>query len=156
VGIAGLDAALGDAERVLLDSSALIAFHSPHERAHPVADHLLKRIGSSRDPLRGYYSVVSAIELLIRPIRTGQQRFTFMHAFLTQYPNLTDLPMDLTVAVQAANLRATTGISLPDAVVIGSGLLAGCEAIITNDERWKRRLEPLFRTFRWIYLEDHR
>ena len=36
-----------------------------------------------------------------------------------------------------------------------SGLLAGCEAIVTNDERWKRRLEPAFRTFRWVYLADH-
>jgi predicted nucleic acid-binding protein len=141
--------------RALLDSSTLIAFHSPAERAHPVAEHLLERIARPDDPLRGYCSVVSAVELLVRPIRTNQERFTFMHTFLTQFPNLTVLPMDLVVAVQAATLRATTGLPLPDAVVIASGLLAGCEAIVTNDSRWKRRGEALFRQFRWLYLEDY-
>ena len=150
-----LDAVLGGGERILLDSSTLIAFHSPHEHAHSLADHVLRRIASAGDPLRGYYSVISAVELLVRPIRTSQERSTFMHVFLTQYPNLTILPMDLTVAVQAASVRATAGIPLPDAVVVASGLLAGCEAIVTNDERWKKRLEPLFRTFRWIYLGDY-
>jgi hypothetical protein len=33
--------------------------------------------------------------------------------------------------------------------------LAGCQAIVSNDERWKRRLAPMFREFRWIYLGDH-
>lgn len=156
MGVAELDRALGDAERVLLDSSTLIAFHSPHEQAHPLATHLLRRIASEDDLLRGYYSVISAAELLVRPVRVGERQFTFMHTFLTQYPNLTILPMDLTVAVQVATVRATTRLPLPDAAVIASGLLAGCEAIVTNDERWKKALEPSFRMFRWVYLQDYR
>jgi predicted nucleic acid-binding protein len=139
----------------LLDSSVLIAFHSPAERAHALAEHLLARVAADSDRLQGTYSVISAIELLVRPIRTGLERFTFMHAFLTQFPYLTELPVDMVVAVQAANLRAVAGVALPDAVVIASALLAGCEAIITNDERWKRRGEPLFRQFTWVYLDDY-
>ena len=153
--VADLDAALGSAECVLLDSSAFIAFHNPHERAHALAEHLLGRIATGSDPLRGVYSFVSAIELLIRPIRSGPDRFTFMHTFLTQFPHLTGLPVDMIVAVQAANLRATTGLAVPDSVVIACGLLTGCDAIITNDGRWKRRGETLFRQFTWIYLEDY-
>jgi len=152
---AELDAALGSVERVLLDSSVLIAFHSPAELAHPLAEHLLARIAADDDPLHGSYSVISAIELLVRPIRTGLERFTFMHAFLTQFPHLTELSVDMVVAVQAANLRATMGLTLPDAVVVGSALLAGCEASITNDARWKQRGQPLFRQFTWIYLGDY-
>jgi predicted nucleic acid-binding protein len=78
-----------------------------------------------------------------------------MHTFLAQYPHLTVLPVDMVVAVQAATLRATMGVALPDAVVIASGLLAGCEAIVTNDERWRRRGQALFRQIRWLYLEDY-
>jgi predicted nucleic acid-binding protein len=147
-----LDVALGTAERVLLDSSTLIAFHSPHERAHPLAQHLLRRIEDPSDPLRGYFSVMSAMELLIRPIRTGMQEFTFMHTFLSSYPNLTALPMDLTVALQAATVRATTGIRAPDAVIIASALLTGCEAIVCNDQQWIARLRALFPQFSWVYL----
>ena len=148
------DAALGDTERVLFDSSALIAFHSRLEAAHPLAKHVLDRVEEDSDPLRGYYSVLSATELLIRPMRTGVAEFTFMHTFLTTYPNLTLLPVDLTVATQAATLRAISGIRLPDAIVVASGLLAGCEAIVTNDEEWKRKLAGTFRDFKWVYLGD--
>jgi hypothetical protein len=150
-----LDRALGDAERLLLDSSSLVAFHSPHEAANPLAFHLLRRVEDDADPLQGYISVVSVSELLIRPLRMSHQRFTYMHDFLTTYPNLTTLPMDPTVAVQAASLRASMRLSLPDAVVVASGMLSGCEAIVSNDARWKQRGASLFPRFRWIYLSDY-
>jgi predicted nucleic acid-binding protein len=150
-----LDSALGDAERVLLDSSSLMAFHTSSESVHPLAEHLLRRIEMASDPLRGYISTVSVTELLIRPLRTSQEHFTFMHEFLTGFPNLAVLPMDMVVAVQAASLRASMRLALPDAVIVASGLLAGCEAIVTNDARWKQRGAPLFPQFRWIYLGDY-
>jgi predicted nucleic acid-binding protein len=154
--ITELDAALGQVERILLDSSGLIAFHDPSDPTNPLVDHLFRRIENNRDPLRGYYSVISAVEILIRPLRTGTGDFTSMHAFLAGYPNLSGLPVDLTVALQAANVRATTNLRLPDAGVVASALLAGCEAVVTNDQRWRTKLEPLFRQFRWIYLDDYR
>ena len=154
--IVDLDRALGDSGRVLLDTSALIAFHTPAETAHPLARHVLERIGDHADPLRGYYSYLTAAELFIRPIRTSDERFRFMHAFLADFPNLTGLPLDMVVAVQAATLRATLNLPVVDAAVIATGMLAGCEAIVTNDERWKRRGAPLFPQFRWVYLDDFR
>lgn len=63
--------------------------------------------------------------------------------------------MDLDVALQAANLRAIKGLKTADAVIIASGLLAGCEAVVANDRTWTRRLESLFREIRWIYRADH-
>ncbi|MFN8512424.1 MAG: PIN domain-containing protein [Thermomicrobiales bacterium] len=150
-----LDAALGRAERVLIDSSTIIAFHEQLELAHPLALHVLRRIADDHDFLRGYCSVISVSELLIRPIRTSQQAYDYMHRFLTTYPHMTLLSIDLTVSLEAANLRSMTGAQLPDALIVASGLLAGCEAIITNDARWKGRFAPLFRQFNWVYLGDH-
>ena len=155
VGPDQLDADLGAVERVLLDSSNLLAFHSTHEQAHPLAKHLLGRVEHDDDPLQGYLSIVSAPELLVRPIRTGQREFVFMHTFLTNFPHLSILPVDMMVAVQAATLRANTGIRLPDAFIIASGLLAGCEAIVTNDQGWRTKLAALFSQFRWIYLAEY-
>ena len=155
MGPSGLDAALGSVERVLLDTSTLIAFHSPHERVHPLAVHLMGRIHSDDDPLRGYYSAISAAELLVRPIRTGVETFTHMQDFLTGFAHLSILPADLVVAGQAANVRAIARMDLLDAFIVGTGLVCGCEAIVSNDERWRRRLEPLFARFRWIYLGDY-
>ncbi len=150
-----LDKALGQAERVLLDSSAIIAFQNRLEAAHPLAKHLMKRIESSDDPLRGYFSVVSASELLVRPYQVSTADFTFMHAFLTTFPNLIPLPMDLAVASSAATIRAITNLRLPDAILVASGLLSGCEVIISNDENWKRKLQLLFQEFIWLYLGDY-
>jgi predicted nucleic acid-binding protein len=90
--------------------------------------------------------------LLIRPIRAGVADLTFMHAFLRGYPNLRVLPVDLDVSLQAATVRAATRLPLPDAFLIASATLAGCDAIVTNDEAWHQRLRGLFGSFRWIYL----
>lgn len=152
---AGLDQAIADAERVLLDTSALIAFHNEAERVHVLCKHLLGRIERHEDPLQGYYSVISAAELLVRPLRAGPAQQAYMHAFLTSFPNLTILPVDLTVAIQAATVRATANLRLPDAIIVASGLLAGCQVIVSNDEAWRRRLSPLFPQFHWLYLGDY-
>ena len=150
-----LDRALGDAERLLLDSSAVVALHNPHEAAHPLSEHVFRRIEREADPVRGYLSVVSFAEILVRPHRTSQARFTYMHDFVFNFPNLTLLPMDATVAVQAATIRSSMRLPLPDAIVVAAGLLAGCEAIVSNDARWKQRGASLFPQFRWIYLSDY-
>jgi predicted nucleic acid-binding protein len=153
--IVDLERVLGDAERVLLDSSALISYHSPQERTHSLARHVLERIRSVDDPLRGYISAVSVSELLIRPLRTGDAEYTYMHGFLTNFPNLTQLSMDTVVAVEAATLRAVMRLALPDAVVIATGILSNCEVIISNDLQWKQRGAGLFPRFRWVYLGDY-
>jgi predicted nucleic acid-binding protein len=149
---AALDRSIGDAHRILLDTSALIAYHSTSEPTHPLARHLMGRIEEDADPLRGYFSVVSAAELLVRPYRQGAPELTLMHTFLASFPNLTLLPVDLAVATQAATLRAVTGVRMPDAMILASALLSGCEAIVSNDGEWKRRMEPLFGQFNWVYL----
>jgi predicted nucleic acid-binding protein len=155
VSIATLDLALADAQRILLDSSALIAYHSPAESTHSLVKHIMKRIEDGGDCLCGFLSVVTAAEMLVRPLKAGPAQLTFMHTFLKTYPNLTILPVDLEVALQAATLRATTGLPMPDALVIASALLAGCDSIITNDSQWRRRLSPLFKDFRWVCLGSH-
>ena len=57
-----LDLALGDAARVLLDSSALIAFHSTQQQTHALARHILARVQDPHDRLIAYYSAVTAME----------------------------------------------------------------------------------------------
>jgi predicted nucleic acid-binding protein len=153
--IADLDRALGTIERALLDSSTLLAYHAPHKPMHPLARHLIGRIAHDDDPLRGCLSVVSFAEILVRPHRVSHADFTYMHDFVLNFPNLILLPMDATVAVQAATIRASMRLSLPDAMVVAAGLLAGCEAIVSNDARWKQRGAGLFPQFRWIYLSDY-
>ena len=152
--IAGLDRALGDARRVFIDTSTVLAYHSTSELAHPPARHLFERIANDADSLNAYLSMVSVSELLVRPIRVADHRLALMHQFLRTYPNLRLLDADFEIALQAANIRALTRLALPDALIIATAILSACEAIVTNDERWSRRLAPLYPQFRWIYLGE--
>jgi predicted nucleic acid-binding protein len=99
--------------------------------------------------------VISASEILVRPIRASDAAFNAMYQFLTEYPNLSLMPVDLVISIQAATVRLMTGVRLPDALIVATGLLSNCEVIVSNDERWKRQFEPLFPQFRWLYLGDH-
>lgn len=153
--IARLDEALTGAGRALLDTSSLVSFHNRAEVTHELARHILRRIERDDDPMQGLYSVGSAAELLVRLFRASATQVAFLHTFLSSFPNLTVLPVDLTDAIQAATIRAGTNLRLPDAIIVASGMLAGCDAIVTNDEASHRRLAPLFPMFRWLYLADY-
>jgi predicted nucleic acid-binding protein len=152
---ANLDAALRGVDRVLLDSSALIAFFDATEAAHAAAVHLLRRVERNDAGLRGYVSVITATELLVRPFRAADTRGgVSMHRFLLRFPSLQVLDVDIHVAQQAATVRAATRLQLPDCLIVATGLLAGCQAIVSNDARRRARCAPLFPRFRWTYLQD--
>jgi predicted nucleic acid-binding protein len=150
--VVDLDAAIGDARRVFVDTSVCIAFHSADEVAHPLARHLILRIEDDGDPLVGYVSVIAAAEILVRPMRSAGEDLRVMHRFLRDLPHLHIIDVDFEIAHQTASIRALTRLALPDALIVATALMAACEVIITNDEQWSRRLAPLFPRFRWIYL----
>jgi predicted nucleic acid-binding protein len=147
-----LDRAIGDAHRAYIDTSTCIANLSTTEAAYQAARHLFGRIADDSDPLVAYISVVSVTEMLVRPIRSGDSRLDLVTDFLQNFPNLHILNTDFAIAIQAANIRAVARLALPDALLVGTAIMAACEVIVTNDERWARRLAPLYPQFRWVYL----
>jgi predicted nucleic acid-binding protein len=155
VGAESLDRGLGERSRALIDSSAIIAYHSSADPAHELARHIFGRVESEDDRLSAYFCAASATELLVRPIRSGQEASRLMTSWLREFPHLLALDVTLDVALQAATLRAVSGLKTPDALIIASGMLAGCEVFITNDKRSRDRLQPLFSEFAWVYLSDY-
>jgi len=134
------------------DDRTVVLVRKPRKWAEEMAGLLFRRIEDPAGPVHGYCSVVSAAELLVRPIRAGSAQMTNIHEFLTSYPNFTALPVDLIVAVQAANVRAATNLGVPDSIIVASALLAGCDAVVSNDARWIRRCAPLYPRFQWVHL----
>jgi hypothetical protein len=51
--------------------------------------------------------------------------------------------------------KAAWYIDLGRASVAPSVLLAGRQAIVTNDDAWQRRQAPLYPQYCWIYLADY-
>ena len=62
-------------------------------------------------------------------------------------------PADLDAALKDVHRVLLDSSTL--AVIVASGLLAGCEAIVCSDQQWVGRLGTLFPQFRWIYLGRH-
>jgi predicted nucleic acid-binding protein len=64
-------------------------------------------------------------------------------SFSAAAPIFHTLPISAMVAEDAARIRATYGLRLPDAIQMAFALDAGCEAIICNDQSMRRVTELL-------------
>ena len=131
----GLVETLRPYRRAGLDTSVLIYVMEKHPTFGPLAQIILDAMAAGS--LEAVVSEISVIETLVMPykkqdIATAQQYITFFD----MCSNLEVFPVDRAVAQRAAQLRATTKLKTPDAIVVANSLLHGAEAVITNDGRW--------------------
>jgi predicted nucleic acid-binding protein len=149
-----LERALPEADRILLDTTALAAYLDASEATHPVARHILDEfVASRRNP--AVISMITAMEILVRPLRMTPPGHHTVLAFIRNQPHLAAVPVDLQVAQDAAFLRAAHRMSPPDALIVGRGLASQVGHLITNDADWALKLKPLARRIRVCTLSDH-
>ncbi len=139
---AALERRVAAGERVLLDTSTLVAYFNGNEAVSPVARHLIDvLVQEGRNG--AVVSTLSAAELFVVPLRAAPQGFPHVHGFLTRWPNLRLIDVDLHVAQEAAAVRAAHGFRMPDAVIIASGIVAQVAHLVTNDAEWMKKLAPI-------------
>ena len=79
-------------------------------------------------------SEITLAEALVRPLRDGRADLSAVYErFLQPRPFFAVHPVTRAVLVEAARLRATTRLKLPDAVHAATAQLAGCTVLLTND-----------------------
>ncbi len=141
-------------DRVLIDTSVLVAYFDGADSTHGLAAVLIDElVKSGRNP--AVVSPITAMEILVRPIRTTPTGVAHVHAFLTHWSNLTLVPTDLPIAQEAASLRATHGFKPPDALVIATGIVAQVAHLVTNDAMWRKKLAPLKSRVQVTMLRDY-
>ena len=99
------------------------------------------------------------MEALVGPLRaTDVGLAERILEFFELFPNVELRAADALVARQAASLRARLGLAGADALILATGLVAGCGRIVTNDREWSTKLSQL----RWsgatasvVLLDDH-
>ena len=83
-------------------------------------------------------SELTLAETLVKPIMDNDhaRQFAYEQAIQT-YRSMHVVPVNRRVLVQAAEIRASTGMRLPDAIHAATSRLASCETFLTNDPQFR-------------------
>lgn len=132
------------------DTNALIDLLTQAEPHASLVAAVLERV--AQGSMVGVVSTIVQAELLVKPIREGDaQVIANVEALLSQVPGLLVCPADSGVARQAARIRATTQLTLADAIIAATAVEQRCEAIIGND----REMATRFLEVSYILLGDY-
>ncbi|BAF60741.1 MAG: PIN domain-containing protein [Pelotomaculum sp.] len=80
-------------------------------------------------------SVITEAELLVKPYRENNKEVIKAVQFLAEdFPNIEVIPVTRRIAREAARIRSTLGLKLPDAIIIFTALESSSEVLIGNDQ----------------------
>lgn len=141
---------LKNAKAVALDTAPFIYFIEENPTYINIVEPLFQEI--SRGNLRAFTSHITLIEVLIKPMEEHNDDLIKRYSeILNESDNLFLSDVDKEIAMEAARLRATHKLKIPDAIQLATGLMNGADAFITNDDSFKKvgRIEV-------IVLNDNR
>ncbi len=122
----------------IVDTDVFVSARNPEEPGYAACRELLDRI--DRGGLRAIVSTVTIAELRagMSPGEDGPGwRAVLTHLLTT--PSYRVEPVDLEVAEAAGALRASSRLTLPDAVIVATGLVRGASYVVTQDDKIIRR-----------------
>jgi predicted nucleic acid-binding protein len=124
------------------------------EAAHPVARHVLDSfVATGRNS--AVVSMVTMMELLVRPLRADPPRHHTVLSFVKHHPSLKTVALDLQMAQEAAALRATFRLRPSDALVIGTAIACPVGCLVTNECEWSAKLSPIRDRIGVLLLSDY-
>jgi len=117
-----------------LDTCVFIYFVEEHPRYLPLIEPLFESVDSGR--LRIFSSALTLLETLVVPLRAGNAALAEQYEnLLTSSRGLTLVDIDRAALRAAAQLRAQSGMSTPDALQVAAALANNCPYYVTNDRR---------------------
>lgn len=149
-GVKELRRALSGHKLLLLDTMVFSYHLSNRPRYAPPAAAVLEMIETGK--VMGVTTTVTLAELLTVPAQSGNRRaMQEYELYLTHFPNLQIVSLNVALARETAIVRAETGLRVPDAVQIAAARLSNADGIVTNDRRWARQVtQPTL-----ILLDDY-
>ena len=121
--------------RVAVDTSAVIAYLDGGEPASAAAAWLFDgRIAQSLN--EGVISAITVAEILVGPMRLGPAAVAVADGFLGFFGELEVSPVTHAIARSAASIRASSGLGLPDSIVLATAIEREAGVVATNDRRW--------------------
>lgn len=115
-----------------VDTAPLIYFIEKHSRYLPVVFPFFEAM--ERGEIQGITSSLTFTEVMVHPLRRGDEPLARQYSrILLHARNLTTVPVSPEIAMEAARIRAATGIKVPDAIHIATAIVGGAKSFLTND-----------------------
>ena len=119
---------------VAIDTAILIYFIEEESRFLPHILPLFKEADAGDRVL--VTSELTLLEVLVVPYRVGNRQLAERYeALLTRSRGMRMVPLTRDQLRAAAQLRATSGVKVPDALQLVAAMGAGCQVFVTNDRR---------------------
>jgi predicted nucleic acid-binding protein len=123
---------VADGDRMVVDTSVVIAYLKGNEAISEVATFFFDElVATDRNP--AVFSAVTVAEVLTKPIAAGGTALSAARTFMLAFPGLEIRSTDFLGAADAARLRATCGIKIPDALIAATATLTSSRWLVTND-----------------------
>lgn len=150
MGIKDLQDTISGCRVVALDTMVFSYHLSDHPRYAPLTSVVLTAIESGQ--VTGLTTTLTLAELLTAPAQVSDWRaMEDYELYLTRFPNLHVLSLDVPLARETARVRAESRLRTPDAIQVAAARLGGADVIVTNDGRWDGRVnEPAL-----VMLDDY-
>ncbi|MEC4807435.1 MAG: PIN domain-containing protein [Jaaginema sp. PMC 1080.18] len=143
-----LDEALEGVKRVFLDTAPVIYFVEEIPDFVEVVQVVIDKLIAGE--IEAVISPVTFAECLVQPIKIKNTKLQkdFVDFLLAGEP-IFMVDTDTEIGYQAAYLRAKYNLKLPDALQVATAIRSGCEALLTNDDQFRRVSE-----LRVLMVED--
>ncbi len=114
-------------------------------------------MGPVRDGIKqAVVSVITEIELLVRPIREERiDQIERIQAILDA-PEVHLVALERPIARAAASIRARTGLALADAAIVATAIHTRCDVLVGNDERCAQRVHEIPYVFLDALVKEQR
>jgi len=140
MGVAEFRQQLAGLRLIALDTMVFIYHLADHPRYAPLTTVVLEAVEAGQ--LAALTTTITLAEILTAPAKAGDRRaLQDYDLYLTRFPNLRIVPLDVALARETALVRGATGLRTPDAIQVAAARLAGADAILTNDRRWVGKVD---------------
>lgn len=138
MGVKEFRSALSSHQTLFLDTTVFSYHLGEHAAYVDLTTAVLETV--ERGENLGLTTYITLLELLTYPAQRGdQEAVRDYELFMTGFPNLRIVPLELGLARASALVRAALRLKTPDAVQVAAAQLHRADAIITNDRAWAKR-----------------
>lgn len=129
--MSGFLTAVKENQKVLVDTNIVIYFLEDSPVFGRAARGLFQMVEAGK--VQAGLSVVSVTELLVKPLKAGEEELVRKIKFFLEYfPNLRLYEVTREIAFKAAEVRAAGNIKVPDSILVATAFVHGC-ALAGND-----------------------